>query len=226
MLLQWQLRMKPGNNTISQKSVQHSKCASLSTRGEPKMNVVQPLFLRHSQFSNYLALSQVAHCPSPLHQTQSPADFTFKCSLEASLSPPPQIIPLHPLPWLQHNQPSPSTPPLPGHPASIPPPLPNCWRSPHGCKDVFHMRVWSVTPREYSSMVLPSLKIFPCSARPFCAGLPSPHHLSRFILHFLLEQNWTIDSSLNTQLRVTSFALTYFVPFDNNSSSPHYLPTD
>lgn len=107
MLLQWQLRMKPGNNTISQKSVQHSKCASLSTRGEPKMNVVQPLFLRHSQFSNYLALSQVAHCPSPLHQTQSPADFTFKCSLEASLSPPPQIIPLHPLPWLQHNPPPP-----------------------------------------------------------------------------------------------------------------------
>lgn len=81
-------------------------------------------------------------------------------------------------------------------------------------------------PREDLSMVLPSLKIFPCYKRPFNTGLPSPHHLSRFILHFLLEQNWTIDSSPNTQLCLKSFALTYVAPFDSNNPFPRYLPKE
>lgn len=60
---------------------------------------------------------------------------------------------------------------------------------------------------------------------PFGAGTPSPHHLSRLISHFILEQNWTIDSSLNTPPCLRSFALHIVFPL-TRASSPTCLPED
>lgn len=173
---------------ISQNSVEHPQMCQAWEKREMKVNITQPLFWRHSQFSNYLALFQVAFFPHFYIWTISPVDFAFKCLFNGSLPQPPQFSPLHLLLWLQCKL-------LAGFLTSTPPSLLSYWLS--CCQNVpYHTDLTMAFSWEHSTMGALSKKAY--RKRPVYAMQSHFEQASSHstILHFILEKNWTIDSFL------------------------------